>query len=419
MGGQSSGLPAGCGAGSAYWCQVLVCFGKGMKRVLLGAYYFPPMAGVGWMRAAKFAKYLPDAGWQVRVATVDPRYYAEQSHLLAAQEVAPGVIDRLAYHAWMPLMFIKLVYPLFVVLVTWRHRREIDAVVLFGSPFYPFLWTPVLRWLLDVPVVVDFRDGWSSVHAQQSGWRSRWLNPLRRFIERRALRNACAGVFATDVLREQYAMQFPAQARHLVTITNGYDPEDFCTLTATSGKSADHQRLVIAGKFLFYTPEAGRHLIRAVCQRPGVRLKYMGEEAAQFRTLVTELNAGDQVEISDSLSYPEVLGQVSQADLCVVSTASREGLGTKIFDYLALGKPVFALVPPNSELAIQFGHLPSICLCESPRTEIEVGKALEQALTLKGENPEVALAGFDRAAKAKKLAGVLDRCQVNVRGSAG
>lgn len=33
------------------------------RRVLMVAYYFPPLGGIGSIRAMKFARYLPEWGW--------------------------------------------------------------------------------------------------------------------------------------------------------------------------------------------------------------------------------------------------------------------------------------------------------------------------------------------------------------------
>ena len=47
-----------------------------MNRVLLISYYFPPSGGPGVQRVLKFAKYLPDFGWQPTVLTVAPEHAA-------------------------------------------------------------------------------------------------------------------------------------------------------------------------------------------------------------------------------------------------------------------------------------------------------------------------------------------------------
>ncbi|CAA9265028.1 MAG: hypothetical protein AVDCRST_MAG93-2362, partial [uncultured Chloroflexia bacterium] len=67
-----------------------------MKRVLLIAYDFPPRGGSGVFRAAKFARYLPEWGWQPVVVTVegegphpDHRLLAELPPDIEVQRVQP------------------------------------------------------------------------------------------------------------------------------------------------------------------------------------------------------------------------------------------------------------------------------------------------------------------------------------------
>ena len=49
-----------------------------MPRALLIAYYFPPIQEVGGFRTLRFAKFLPDFGWQPSVLTVSPESVHER-----------------------------------------------------------------------------------------------------------------------------------------------------------------------------------------------------------------------------------------------------------------------------------------------------------------------------------------------------
>jgi len=46
-----------------------------MKKVLIVTYYWPPAGGPGVQRVLKFAKYLPDYGWQPIILTVKNGVY--------------------------------------------------------------------------------------------------------------------------------------------------------------------------------------------------------------------------------------------------------------------------------------------------------------------------------------------------------
>ena len=62
-----------------------------MKRVLMIAYHFPPLAGSsGIQRTLRFVQHLPAFGWEPSVLTADPRAYERTSDDLDA-EVPPEV----------------------------------------------------------------------------------------------------------------------------------------------------------------------------------------------------------------------------------------------------------------------------------------------------------------------------------------
>ena len=66
-----------------------------MKKVLMIAYHFPPLAGSsGIQRTLRFAQQLPEFGWQPIVLTADPRAYERTSDDLLDQLPAGLVVGR-------------------------------------------------------------------------------------------------------------------------------------------------------------------------------------------------------------------------------------------------------------------------------------------------------------------------------------
>src|SRR4051812_44615969 len=56
-----------------------------MRRVLIVAYYFPPIAGIGSIRAASFAKHLPEFGWEPTVLAPEGTPHAQDPSLDVAE----------------------------------------------------------------------------------------------------------------------------------------------------------------------------------------------------------------------------------------------------------------------------------------------------------------------------------------------
>src|SRR5512143_242130 len=66
-----------------------------MKRVLMIAYHFPPLAGSsGIQRTLRFVQHLPAFGWEPAVLTADPRAYERTSHDLDADVPSQVRVER-------------------------------------------------------------------------------------------------------------------------------------------------------------------------------------------------------------------------------------------------------------------------------------------------------------------------------------
>jgi hypothetical protein len=66
-----------------------------MKRVLMIAYHFPPLAGSsGIQRTLRFAQQLPDFGWEPIVLTAHPRAYERVSDDLLREVPINLVVHR-------------------------------------------------------------------------------------------------------------------------------------------------------------------------------------------------------------------------------------------------------------------------------------------------------------------------------------
>ena len=382
--------------------------GESVKSVMLAAYYFPPMASVSWMRVTKFAKYLPQAGWTPMVVTVDGRYYPRTVEGSLPPEVESLDVHRFGYWSWLPVPVAKLLFPVYVLWKTLRSRHRLDAVVFFGSPFYPFLVVPLVRVLTGLPVVLDLRDGWSTWHEEpKSGRANLGTNRIRRLIEKTGFHSACSVVFATEILRRQYAERFSVYRQKFFTVTNGFDLDDLDSEELPSDQRKNY--VVLAGKFLFYTPRVAQWILETLADYPDWRFVYIGEESEAVMSLARSLNAESRVTVKGYLPYREVLQEIHRAKLCITTNSYSEGLGTKIFDYLAMRKRVLCFVPSVSEIAKQFEGVPGVTVCRGPHSREGVAAGLKQAI----ESEEVSVdsvAGFSRQKKAAQLAKILDLC---------
>jgi len=376
------------------------------------SYYFPPYANVSTVRTFKHCKYLPKFGWNPHVLTVDERYYKGRVLPLPSFELDELMVSRIPYLS-SPLntFFLKVLFPLIVFFYIYKHRKNIDVVYFSGSPFHPFILSAVLDFFLKKPTVLDFRDSWSINHGFDGKGVDGWLGRVKEWVtgklEKVAIRFASRVVFATSVLQQEYEELYPDYVWKYQTISNGYDPEDFSDIEPIC--MTDKSTFILAGQFNIYTPTAVSSLMEALRLLPNVHFIYIGNEAECIQSEAENYSVGHLVTTYPYMPYETVLRYVAGANFTILSNGMRNGMGTKIFDYLALNKPVLCFVPKGSVITQQFSELESVLICEPPYSAASIAEKLGELLalkTLKGSNDIVK--EFSRVEASGKLANIFD-----------
>lgn len=382
------------------------------KVVLLVSYYFPPYANVSIVRTLKHCKYLPKFGWKPHVLTVDERYYKGRTLPLSSFELGYLAISRIPYLNFpLSTFFLKVLFPIIVFLYICKHHKDIDVVYFSGSPFHPFILSVVLDVCLKKPTVLDFRDSWSINHGFDGSVAVGWLGKFKQWLtgkfEKNAIRYASSVVFATSLLQQEYEELYPNYIQKYKTISNGYDPEDFLNINPIC--ITNKTTLILAGQFNIYTPDAVSSLMGALKSLPDLHFIYIGNEAKLIQDTAEAYSVSHLVTTYPYMPYEKVLRYVAGADFAILSNGMRNGMGTKIFDYLALNKPTLCFVPEGSVITKQFINLKSVIIHEPPYTAEFLVEKLSELRLLKGvTNDSDALKGFSRIESTKKLSHLLD-----------
>ena len=383
-----------------------------MKNVLIAAYYFPPYALVSAVRNTKFCKYLPQFGWKPWILTVDPDYY--QGRILS--EVPPEVnkmkIHRIPFYRFPgAVAIVKLLFPLILIFYALRHKRHIDGILLSGSPFHPFLSSIILKGLLGIPTVLDFRDSWSQNYGyegrQPASFAERYKRRFFGLIERISIHFASCVTFATDVLLEEYSRLIPYHCNKYYTITNGYDPEDYISVEPIH--LINSKTIILAGQFNIYTPEVVTGLMQALKFFPFLHFIYIGNEYRLIEKKAQAFENTTQVTTLPYLPYRKMIALIAGADYGLVTNGMVNGMGTKIFDYLALKKPTLCFVPKGSVITKHFSGAKGVVICEAPHTLASIKKGVSSIFEVTSTVNDKMIKQFSRKECARKLAQILQK----------
>jgi glycosyltransferase involved in cell wall biosynthesis len=321
------------------------------KKLLVLAWCFPPAWEVGKFRVAKFVKYLQRDRVEPVVITVERQFAAGGDRSL--DQDIHGV-RRIPLRTWPGSSPAVWLLWLLLRLPGILRRERPDMLFGTGSPFLPLVCLPLLKRWTGRPYIVDLRDPWA-LHPQYSRTTGRMRNRIRRWLERYVVRHADHVLVVTETMRRMYAAHYTDQASKFVLISNGFDPEDVERLPAvTAGESDPRRTLVYAGKFAaIRSPQPLLEALQAdaeLAQR--VRIEFIGPAEPHIVQLVQQSGLQDAVRFRGQLSYQQTLSAIRSADAGLIfGTYEAWEPTTKVYDYMMVRRPVFAMTCRQGEVA--------------------------------------------------------------------
>ena len=252
--------------------------------VLVVAYAFPPLGGVGVQRTLKYVKYLPQSGWQPIVLTAaKPAYPVRDAKLLdelpadlrvertgsfeparlpaavasrfgrgpsassidatlgrtgtgrSARLLMKGMIawNRIWGLLLFPDAAVGWVGPATRRGLAVHKRTPVDAIYSSSGPVSCHLIAGRIAARTGLPWIADFRDPWigNSFATPPRGWHA----IQQRRLERRIVEGADKLIFPTPGVAEAYEERYPWAAGKMCVIPNGYDRADLSTAERVTG----------------------------------------------------------------------------------------------------------------------------------------------------------------------------------------
>ena len=404
------------------------------RRVLVVAYYFPPMGLSGVQRTLKFVKYLPQFGWHPTVLTVEPRGYIARDdsflqelegrdvRIVRTRPAGPGRLfgrkDVVGLPAeWKRKLLSRISDTLFIHdnKAGWRRKAVARALALHAEtpfdlifatapPFTDFIIGREIKRKTGKPLVLDYRDPWVDYPFKF------YPTPLHRYrnviLERRALRASSHVITTNRRVKEKIIHRHGFLTYHDIDIIpQGYDPEDFPASlmrgrrkAPAPSESGGRMRMTYAG--IFWEDRVPDYFLQAMhnlfAEKPRLRGRIEARFVGTFREenlkLVRKLGLQDAVHVTGYLPHPQCIKELVDSDVLWTTVGDDVGSPGKTYEYIGARKPILGLVPDGF---LKTAILEAGGRTVSPHDVRGIMKALEELLSaydkrqLKGPRPEV------------------------------
>jgi glycosyltransferase involved in cell wall biosynthesis len=348
-------------------------------KVLIVSFYFPPAGGGGVQRPLKLAQYLPALGVETHVlAPDDPRWVHRDSELRVPTqawvhraryvgpsggkpaEVLKGKEGLERTVALVRLQGRRLVVPdenatwaLTAVPAAIKIVREhgIDAVLTTSPPPSVHLVGAAVKRATGVRWVADLRDSLvAHAHRRADTTATRAKAAMHGRVARLVASYADAITCVSEAISDETRLLEPRGGVH--TIPNGCDFDDVAGLER---HPSERFRITHTGSF-FGRRDPRPFLTALQASGLDVEARFLGDFRDADREWADSLELGSRLELIPYAPRAASLAlqRDSEALLLLIPEADGRGKGVlsgKVFEYIAVGRPILAAVPPDGAAA--------------------------------------------------------------------
>ena len=427
------------------------------KKVLIITYYWPPSGGPGVQRMLKFAKYLPQMGWDPIILTVkDGEYPAIDESLLKdipkecrvykTKSIEPNTIYRkfigikknqripvatLAKKGggWKSNLSNWIRLNLFIpdAKIGWKYyaikkgkkiiRNEKPDLILSSSPppTVHLIAKKLAHWS-GIKWIADFRDPWTKIHYLHG----RKINPLSRSynkkLEKEVIKNCskaiCVSQNFVELLTETHRDKFQV-------ITNGFDVE----VASKERTVNDKFTIVYIGGLTWnryyesFFSTLGNLAKEGLIDNERIKFLFAGSIEPDIQDKIENELAGlKHIEFKGYVAHNNAVELMNSADLLLLFLEKVEGyeghIPGKLFEYISTLNPVLGIGNTSGESAellrkTNVGQMVDPADSDGIKNEILRSFANWQKGEIREINPEL-IGGFSRKQLCKKLVEVFE-----------
>lgn len=367
------------------------------KKVLIITYYWPPSGGIGVHRCLKFAKYLPQFGWEPIIYTAkDAHYpYIDEGNL---KHVPEGITvikrkilepfsaykrftgkakdepmsnpvhvrgkkqtwkDRFAIwvrgNFFIPDARSLWIKPSVRYLTKYLRENPVDAILSDGPPHTNTMIACRLSQKTTIPWLGDFQDPWTQVDYYQLFPFTKCADRRHHRMEQEAFRTVKKMTIASPTWKKDIES---IGAKNVDVIYWGYDEDDFAGLVPK--KNSDE--FVISHAGLFGFDRKPGNLFKALAELkkeiPGfavkLRIKLAGMIDYSILESVEQNGLNENIVNLGNLKREEALQLTLNSDLLLLPLNKSENImgrvPGKLFEQLRSYNPILVLGPGGSDV---------------------------------------------------------------------
>lgn len=365
-----------------------------MKRILILCYDFPPLPSIGAQRPASFLRHLPKYGfhtvvitrkWKENITTHNEYFEADggkeevtetaQSTLIRLPEKQSLKNRLIAKHGINNYVLLRKLITFTEVFFKWLfpaaddkyyiceraneylQKNTVDFILATGEPFILFKHAYSLSKKFNIPLILDYRDGWTTNHTISNSPINSLRIKFESLFEKKYLNHALIYSSVSDGVINEIEKKYKIPATKKLLIKNGTETDEFISVVKKNNTTF---KLVYAGTLYDSSPvvellegiekfinksKTENYTITFI----GIRLK-----PCKHIGIIEKFKEKypTQVKIIDSMAPAQLAHYLVNASvlLLLLMKSQKKGIiGGKTYEYAATRNPILVVQEERTE----------------------------------------------------------------------
>lgn len=293
-----------------------------MKKIIFIAYFLQVDDGIGSIRSRALLALLKDQVSDIKIVEKDS-------------------------HSQYPK--IKFLFDIFRAMIALPSN-----VYLSCGPFFQLFMVSLFSFIFRHRLYIDLRDPWS--FNIKTGYGSGVCNSkvklfIAEYIERIAYIFCEKFIVCTYGMKEKYEGLF-MNGEKLNVVLNGHNLSKENLLNIADNYNRNIIQVICVGKFACYTKNAEKIINKLISDfrkhEINFRIHFIGTDSETTRLF----SKNKSIIIEPKISYNQAVRRMNNSDLGISMVRNEDyEFGTKVFDYIALGIPIYDCFSSNKQFS--------------------------------------------------------------------
>jgi glycosyltransferase involved in cell wall biosynthesis len=362
-----------------------------MNKALIITYYWSPSGGAGVQRWLKFAKYLPEFGWEPVILTVEPncatypvidnslekevpdnvkvhraaatdwfRFYSSDKSKTPSAGFASNHSNSLKSkisrfvrgnffipdprRGWNKFAYAKACETI--------EKEKINIVITTSPPHSTqLIGLKLKKRFKGLKWLADLRDPWTDIYYYDMFYPTLISKKIDSFYEKSTLKNADKIICVGNLLKKLFVSKVPETEIKTEVITNGFDESDFENVTID--KPSKFTITYVGTLSEKYRLDGFLGAISSL-NRNDILLRFVGKIPEIIQAQIIKSAEGKTVEFIDYVAHDKAISYIvnSSVLLLIIPEAIDNKLiiTGKLFEYIASQKPILCIGPTDGEV---------------------------------------------------------------------